>query len=373
MAIKFVDARETNVTEPSPATAVDMDDIASPHGMNGSYKGLRFAIVGDSAPCEQNATVITHPSTPTGDTVAGGSWPAPAPEGAASKTGAAGPSAQAAPTPEPPASVIRVYDIRKGQQDNRGETIDLVFFKRPEFAIYQSGGKILVQYADDEALAKEQIAKIAELLPLKDRLQYLVQNMDQPERYHWQIAESLRLGLYGQKDPAKNIMQGAIDDINAMRLRNGRVSYLVATLIFVTFIVLVAFITSIAIHGSWFAQIESSHKPDFLRLDLAVASGAVGALFSCVWQLRARTVATDGDILSNAVDSLARIVIGMVSAVALLLVIISDFTGKIAPIVSDPLLDWKSVLVVGLLAGFVERLVPDLLEKRLAPIASRST
>ena len=369
MALKFVDARETNVTELSPATGVDMDGIASPHAMNGSYKGLRFAIVADSAPCEQNATVIVHPSTPKGDTVAGESRPAPLAQGAASTTGAAGPSAQAAPTPEP----IRVYDIRKGQQDNRGETIDLVFFKRPEFAIYQSGGKILVQYADDEALAKQQIAKIAELLPLKDRLQYLVQNMDRPKRYHWQIAESLRLGLYGQKEPAKNIMQGAIDDINATRLRNGRVSYLVATLIFVTFIVSVAFVTSIAIHGSWFDQIESSHKPDFLRLDLAVASGAVGALFSCVWQLRARTVATDGDILSNAVDSLARIVIGMVSAVALLLIIISDFTGKIAPIVSDPLLDWKSVLVVGLLAGFVERLVPDLLEKKLAPIASRST
>jgi hypothetical protein len=29
------------------------------------------------------------------------------------------------------------------------------------------------------------------------------------------------------------------------------------------------------------------------------------------------------------------------------------------------------MVVVGLLAGFVERLVPDLLEKKLAPIANR--
>ncbi len=357
------------MTESSPPTDADASDAASTPGMNGSHNGLRFAFVEDSSPSEQDAAAIVVPSALKDDLVAGESQVARAPGNAASTTGAT--AAQGAPTPSSDSQTIRVCDICKRREDIRGEMIDLVFFKRPEFAIYQSGGKILVQYADYNALAKEQIAKIAELLPLKDRLQYLVQNMDRPERCHWQIAESLRLGLCGQKDPAKNIMQGAIDDINGTRVRKGRVSYLAVTLIFVTFIVSAAFIALMAIHGSWIDQIEPSHKQDFLRLDLAVASGAVGALFSCVWQLRARTVATDGDILSNAVDSVTRIVIGMVSAVALLLVIISDFSSKIAPIVYDPSLNWKSVLVIGLLAGFVERLIPDLLEKKLAPIANR--
>jgi len=339
--------------------------------MNGSYNGLRFAFIEDGLPSEQDAAAIVVPSAPKDDPVARESQPAQAPENAASATGTT--PAQGAPTPGSDSQTIRVCDICKHREDIRGEMIDLVFFKRPQFAIYQSGGKIMVHYADDDALAREQIAKIAELLPLKDRLQYLVQNADRPERYHWQIAESLRLGLCGQRDAAKNIMQGAIDDINGTRVRKGRVSYLIATLIFVTLIVLAAFLASIAIHGEWISQIEPSHNhtQDFLRLALAVAGGAVGALFSCVWQLRARTVAMDGDIVSNVVDSVTRIVIGMVSAVALLLVIISDLSSRIAPTVFDPSLNWKSVLVIGLLAGFVERLVPDLLEKKLAPAANR--
>lgn len=345
-------------------TEVNANEIASAHGMNGSYQGLRVASVEDGAPSEHDATTIAEPPALKGDSVARSSQPAVAAENGALK-------ASAPPTSKPQVRTTQVQDIRKGQKDNRGEPIDLVFFKRPDFAIYQSHGKILVQYADDETLAKQQIAQIAELLPLKDQLQYLVQNLDRPERYHWQIAEALRLGLHGQKESARNVMQGAIGDINATRIRNGRVAYLFVTLILVTFIVLVTFLALLALHGSWISQIEASHRPDFLRLDLAVAAGAVGAMFSCVWQLRTRTVATDGDILSNLVDSLTRIVIGMVSAVALVLVIISDFSDKIAPILYTPSLNWKSVLVVGLLAGFVERLVPDLLEKKLAPIANR--
>jgi hypothetical protein len=354
------------MTESSPPTNADASDVASTPGVNGSHNGLRFAFVEDSPPSKQDAAIVV-PSALKDDPVARESQTARAPGNAAWATGTT--AAQGAPTPGSDSQTIRVCDICKRREDIRGEMIDLVFFKRREFAIYQSGGKILVQYADDDALAKEQIAKIAELLPLKDRLQYLVQNMERPERYHWQIAESLRLGLCGQKDPAKNIMQGAIDDINGTRVRKGRVSYLAVTLGFVTVIVLAAFIASIAIHGSWISQIDH-HRQDFLRLDLAVASGAIGALFSCVWQLRARTVATDGDMLSNIVDSVTRIVIGMVSAVALLLVIISEFSSQIAPL-NHPDLNWKSVLVIGLLAGFVERLVPDLLEKKLAPIANR--
>src|SRR5262249_51284359 len=159
-------------------------------------KALRFAIVGDNAASEQHTAPASAPKDDAGTQE---TQSAPLAQGAAA-TGEPEPTVKAAQIPQSLAQTIHVDDIRKGREDNRGETIDLVFFKRPEFAVYQSGGKILVQYADDEALAKEQIAAIAELLPLKDRLQYLAQDMDRPECYQWQIAESLRLGLYGQKD-----------------------------------------------------------------------------------------------------------------------------------------------------------------------------
>jgi len=362
------------MTELSPPTDVDANNVASSPGMNGSYKGLRFSIVGDSAPSESQAIVLP-PATQDGSAAPQGSEAAPVQENAASPVGATHPAPENRQTPHTEARAIYVSDIFKHREDNRGETIDLVFFKRPAFAIYQSGGKILVHYADDDALAKEQVAKIAELLPLKDRLQYLVQNMDHPERYHWQIAESLRLGLYGQKDPAKDIMQGAIDDIIATRLRNGRIDYLRLTLMIVMGVVALSILAAAALPWIWASAADAkSIQWDLSRLAMAVASGAIGALFSCVAQLRARTVATDGDTASNFVDSVTRIMVGMISAAALVLVIISDLFAEIdfsGAKLSTDTLNWHMVVVLGLLAGFVERLVPDLLEKKLAPIANR--
>jgi hypothetical protein len=362
------------MTELSPPTDVDANNVASSPGMNGSYKGLRFSIVGDSAPSESQAIVLP-PATKDSSTAPQGSEAASVQENAASPVGATHPAEQSAQTPYPEARAIYVSDIFKHREDNRGEMIDLVFFKRPQFAIYQSGGKILVHYADDDALAKEQVAQIAELLPLKDRLQYLVQNVDRPERYHWQIAESLRLGLYGQKEPAKDIMQGAIDDIVATRLRNGRIDYLRLTLMIVMGVVALSILAASVLPWIWANGADAkSIQWDLSRLAMAVASGAIGALFSCVAQLRARTVATDGDTASNFVDSVTRIMVGMISAVALVLIIISDLLAEIdfsGAKLSTETLNWHMVVVLGLLAGFVERLVPDLLEKKLAPIANR--
>jgi hypothetical protein len=373
------------MTEPILSTEVGVRDVAPAPGTNGSYKGLRFAILADSAPFEREAIALPSAGkdAATRDTAtkdhgaAQQPEAAPVQEDAASAVGAADPLAQSTQIPRPDTGTIHVRDIFKHRDDNRGETIDLVFFKRPDFAIYQSGGKIVVQYADDDALAKEQVAKIAELLPLKDRLQYLVQNMDRPERYHWQIAESLRLGLYGQKDAAKNIMQGAIDDIVATRLRNGRIGYLRLTLMIAMGVVALSILASAALPWIWASGADTnSIQWDLSRLAMAIASGAVGALFSCVAQLRARAVATDGDTASNFVDSVTRIMVGMISAAALVLIVMSNLFAEIdfagAKLSSDTL-NWHMVLVIGLLAGFVERLVPDLLEKKLAPIANRTS
>src|SRR5689334_9933778 len=134
--------------------------------------------------------------------------------------------------PVPPANKsatpcdVRVADIRKGQLDCRGEKIDFVFCRRRDYAIYRSGGKIIVQHSDDDAICKTQAAAIAELLPLRSQLQYLVKDMAAPSAYHWQIAEALRLGLDGQKEAAKNTIQNAIDNIIARRVSQGRDIYL---------------------------------------------------------------------------------------------------------------------------------------------------
>lgn len=281
---------------------------------------------------------------------------------------------------------VGVADIRKNSLDSRGEKVDFVFFMiRNCFAVYWCNGRIMVQYADNDAEYKRQVANIAELLPLRDRLQYLVSDMREiesgtshvPHAYEWQIAESLRLGLVGQKDAAKRTMQAAIDNVVAKRVSDGRTGYLIWAGSLV--IGAIALLGAVAVAISYFLGSPEQLRPGLGYLMLATGSGAMGAMLSTAIALRDRTVGTDG-WKSNGVDSATRIMIGVISAALLYTLLDSNLlsafslsihqlaknqSDQVAKNQSDQI--WNVVLVVGFLAGFLERLVPNLLEKKVAP------
>jgi len=260
---------------------------------------------------------------------------------------------------------IRVADIRKHRHDGRGEKIDSVLILRRDFAIYRSGGRVMVHYADDAEAAKAQIANVANLLPLKDRVQYLASGLASPEAYHWQIAEALRLGLDGQTDAAKSTMQGAIDDIIARRVSKGRVTYLFYSGLLALATVLTLWGVALVMHLAR-SSVEMI-EPGMKFLMMATGAGAVGAFLSTVIALRARTLATDGDLKSNRVDSTMRIMIGVICAAVLYLVMDSNLLAGVAVggATLSVKITWQIALLTGFAAGFLERLVPDLLEKKL--------
>jgi hypothetical protein len=301
--------------------------------------------------------------------------PAPQPaEGSLGKRvdGSVRPAAHAAEeSPRAERREIRVADIGKNRQDGRGENIDFVYFTRRNFAIYRSSGRILVQYADGDAESKKQIANIAELLPLRDRLQYVLSDMKRSQdTYHWQIAESLRLGLVGQKDAAKRTMQAAIDNIIAVRVSDGRTAYLLWAALMV--MGAVALLGSAAIATHLFPNYTEQLPSGLNFLMLATGSGAIGAMLSTAIALRARTVGTDASRQSNVVDSATRIMIGVISAAVLYVMLDSNLLDSFSVSVkafaknpSDQI--WELALLTGFSAGFLERLVPNLLENKLAP------
>jgi hypothetical protein len=86
--------------------------------------------------------------------------------------------------------------------------------------------------------------------------------------------------------------------------------------------------------------------------------------------IRARTVAIEGDWKSNAVDAAVRIGIGMISAAVLYLVLNSGLVSSISvggAALNGGAMSWQLALIVGVAAGFLERLVPDLLERGTEP------
>jgi len=125
---------------------------------------------------------------------------------------------------------FRVADIRTGAKDSRGEVIRSVFHKRPNYAIFESGNAIRIQFSDDETQADQQVALVAPVLPLRHKLQFIAESIWQikkPQtRYSPHIAEAYRLSLEGQAKLALETMQTAISDASDRLAREGRLGYI---------------------------------------------------------------------------------------------------------------------------------------------------
>ena len=94
--------------------------------------------------------------------------------------------------------------------------------------------------------------------------------------------------------------------------------------------------------------------------------GALGALLSIIMAIRTRTVALDVHQGSNILDAAARLLVGLISATFLFLILTSGMVPEVkvgeAALVGSGATS-KTALIVGFAAGFLERLLPDLLSK----------
>ncbi|MBV9239712.1 MAG: hypothetical protein JOZ94_28075 [Xanthobacteraceae bacterium] len=119
-----------------------------------------------------------------------------------------------------------VADIVVGALDGGGEKIDCVYFKRRNYAIYRRGTppQVVVAYSDDETIADQQVVAISGLLPLRDRLLHLIENLPAriQERYREGLADALRLGLEKQDVAAQALLAEATAEALATQGRRGQ-------------------------------------------------------------------------------------------------------------------------------------------------------
>jgi hypothetical protein len=252
---------------------------------------------------------------------------------------------------------LRVRDIRVGNNDGRGLPITHIYAAQSdEYNIYQAG-EVMVQFADDTAKAQTQRKSILAVSSARAEVNALAQGLACREICDRQLAYALQLALDGEMEGARATVAAAKNFILAKRAARGRFQYLKwsfgasAVLIGLLFV------------ASRFYPLQDTSSD----LWLAGKAGLVGAAFSIALAIRNRTVALDTDLLDNVTDGTLRLLIGVISAGVLLLLLgcgilpslkIGDANFGTSP------LTWQLVLIIGFLGGFLERLVPDLLEKK---------
>lgn len=268
-----------------------------------------------------------------------------------------------------------VKEIKTGGQDAADVKITSVYIKQPpRFAIYRTKERVMVHYADDIEEAKHQSALLAPLNPVRGEINGLIdgwRTSTRKSRASWasvfdrRIADGLHSGLQEDASGALAILNGIKADIIEQRTSWARFLYLIAALAISTAIILIVRLI-IFYQPPFDGQQTPSGWPPVWPLWLALAGGTIGAFFSIAIGIRSRTVLTDIHWLDNAADAVLRIIIGAIAAGVLVsLAQIKAFSLAIgdAKLGGDIGQNWLYVVVVAFVAGFSERLIPDLLAK----------
>jgi hypothetical protein len=288
------------------------------------------------------------------------------------------------------AQTSSVADIETGKPDGAGELIVRIHVKVPPlYAVYETE-RVKVQYADDTTLADQQRKAMAELNELRSQITGLIDGWQakvkpaqtettksrclphvwptvmrpdgRAKKYNARMAAGLVMCFEGDVKNARATLQGIYDDITAERESLGRFQYLEGAFFTMLGVVMVFYVFR---HFHW-PQFYS-FPANTAELMLAARAGAVGAFFSVAMGLRGRTIKTDLHTRDNVLDAFLRILIGTIAGTVLVLLLQTDFVGGLTPgdakITGGMIKDWKSVLLLGFVAGFLERLVPDLLAK----------
>jgi hypothetical protein len=276
-----------------------------------------------------------------------------------------GVGAPQSPTPLPVSEIVIDSKVLTG------ETVKAIYTKVPPlYAVYQTEKRVAIQFSDDPARAASQRARMTALNSVRAQLTALIDgwsvsrfaiNQARAQKYNARIAAALIVGLEGDAIAALMILNDIKGDLLQTRTSWGRFEYLISACVVASLLVSVLYFMRHVVYREGDASVPTG------PLWLAARAGVVGAFFSIAIAIRKRTILPDIFRRDNCADAALRVAIGALGAGALLFLIES---GVVPPIklgdatIGHAAMTWQTVAALGFVAGFLERLVPDLLEKQ---------
>jgi hypothetical protein len=251
--------------------------------------------------------------------------------------------------PDGPMGATRVGDeptsfllsqLKTGGPDCIGAKVLEIFFRGESYAIYRSDRGVYVQFSDDLAKSQAQRSEYVKVSVDICELRYLTSQMRPGWIGHPNADETVR--------QAQEIAKSALDRAIRRNMTDNTIRYVRTCVIFGA-IWLAALLVLFLVFRA---------KGELAHFLVASAMGIVGAVFSVIVRAQSFQLTPCDDSGMNDLMSSIRVGMGGLAGPALLLLLNTVFAGAMSN--TPNTLDM--IAIVGLIGGFAERLVPNLVQ-----------
>lgn len=263
-------------------------------------------------------------------------------------------------------------DLQLGGKDKLGYRVVEVYGRTDEYAVYRSTHGVHVHFADCREREREQRANLMPIQTRLCRLRYLSGQMlwdmllqgGQGGFYDHEIAEAIALAIQRRQGDADGILAtGEAQATDRLESEN-RIAYFLACLVSTVLFIGVLLAFGLGAEGGdrvWRAYAA------------AAAFGAVGATFSIGARVNDLSLKPCQQSILNYAMGVLRVLIGATAGSLILLIctgsvigepvvkVLEKFSGELSTLGALSGTTWMWIGLLGLLGGFAERLVPDLL------------
>ncbi|MBF9033573.1 hypothetical protein HKCCE2091_04920 [Rhodobacterales bacterium HKCCE2091] len=274
----------------------------------------------------------------------------------------------------PKARATSLDDIETGNLDKRGRKVREVYWTHPEFRIYRTDYGTSPMFSDTRSTADEQALAFVRLGPGIARFNHramLLRGIGSPddkdaaEHFEREYARCVAQALLGQEAEAAEALaalQGRVE--RRLQNRAGARQFTIAMVLAVGAVLVCAGLLRLD-PAPTPGDVTAAGLPVDVLL-LAIMMGVVGALFSTAARLPWTEVDPSVPRLSQWIFGFQRLVAGALGAVVLYFAVASGvLDGLLAPGAEDTsTIDSDRLAFLFLLAGFSERMVPNLLDAR---------
>jgi len=283
---------------------------------------------------------------------------------------------QATEGSSPCSKPFKLCELVVGKKDKLGHVVEEFLWIGRNYAIYRSQKGVYVHFSDSPDEEKAQRSRFAVISPEMCELRHLTYEMDSNRSlrfrrrtkrhpsslYHHNMAQALMLVIEEKVNEGREIARQALAMAVQRVTNDNTISYYASCLI--------AWLAAIAVGGVLFL-IQLVYRSEELEIFLVAAmSGATGAVLSVAFRLQAFQLKPCHQSDMNSWMSVTRVGIGVVAGPILLLLastILKDEMSKIFNIE-----EWRQVAVLGLIAGFSERLIPIVFQRTIGQIEPQS-